>query len=147
MPAQPIQSSTTLQLSRTFNAPRERVFRAWTEPEALKKWFGPGDYVTPHVEMDFRVGGKFRILLGVPYLHGVFREIIPPERLVFTHRFEGGEEEQQGETQVTVEFFDRDGATELVLTHEGIPLDKRPSREDLEWGWSSALDSLQELFD
>ncbi len=145
MTTQPIPSTTTLRLARTFNASRERVFQAWTQPEALKRWFGPGDYITPHVEMDFRVGGKFRILLGVPFLHGEFLEIEPPERLVFTHWFEGGEEDQ-GETQVTVEFFDRGDATELVLTHEGIPLDRRPSRDDMAWGWSSSLDSLQALF-
>ena len=81
---------TTLRLTRTFAAPRKKIFRAWTEPEALKKWWGPEGYATPLAEVDLRVGGRYRLgMRKLPkgdlfYLVGTYREVQPPEKLVYT---------------------------------------------------------------
>jgi len=135
---------TRLHLSRTFPAPREKVFRAWTDPAELKKWFGPEGYSTPIAEVDLRVGGQYRLgMMKLPdgqalYVVGTYREIRPPEKLVYTWRWEATPE--LGETLVTVEFHDRGGSTEVSLTHELFPTDK--ARSDHEKGWSSILSQL-----
>ncbi|MBI3127030.1 MAG: SRPBCC domain-containing protein [Candidatus Tectomicrobia bacterium] len=149
MPALPARALHTLRLVRTFEAPRERVFRAWTDPEALKEWYGPDGWSTPSAEVDLRAGGGYRITMKGPEgeeirLSGTFREVRPPERLVYTWNWEkfhldlGG----LGETLVTVEFHERGGATELILTHERFP---RAETRDLHGGgWASTLDCLAE---
>jgi uncharacterized protein YndB with AHSA1/START domain len=138
---------TTLQLRRTFAAPREKVFRAWTDPEELKKWWGPPGYGTPSAEVDLRVGGKYRLgMRKLPdgplfYLAGTFREVRAPERLTYTWRWEA--EPEHGETLVTVEFHTRGGSTEIVLTHELFPTEK--ARQEHERGWSSSFDKLARI--
>ena len=84
-------SETTLNLSRTFHAPRELVFKAWTEIDSLKKWWGVGaDYSTPIAEIDLRVGGRWRLGMQAPdkdqpaVVSGTFREVRTPEKLVYT---------------------------------------------------------------
>ena len=135
---------TTLHLRRTFQAPREKVFRAWTDPEELRKWWGPDGYETPIAEVDLRVGGAYRFGMrklpdgDIFYLQGTYREVRPPERLVYTWRWEATPE--LGETLVTVEFHDRGGSTEVALTHELFPTDK--ARSDHEKGWNSILSQL-----
>lgn len=134
--------TATLRLRRTFPAPPERVFRAWTDPEALKRWSGPGAFTTPLAEVDLRVGGAFRIHMRAPdgtehRVRGVYREVAPPARLVYTWQWET---EVAPETLVTVEFHDRGGATEVVLTHERFPDEK--TRTDHEQGWSACFEKL-----
>lgn len=139
-------TETTLHLTRIFKAPRERVFRAWTDPEELKKWWGPEGYGTPIATIDLRVGGSYRLGMrklpdgDIFYLSGTYREVRPPERLVYTWRWEAKPE--LGETLVTVEFQDRGGSTEVILTHALFPDEK--ARQDHEKGWSSCLDRLTE---
>src|SRR5437879_13909565 len=85
-------SDTTLQIKRTFAAPREKVFRAWTDPKALTRWFAPSDdFSTPLAEVDVRVGGKYRIQMKAPdgVLHtviGVYREVKARAGLVYSWR-------------------------------------------------------------
>ena len=140
-------TENTLNLRRIFKAPREKVFRAWTDPEELKKWWGPPGYGTPSAEVDLRVGGKYRLGMRklpegpVFYLAGTYREVRPPERLVYTWRWEA--EPELGDTLVTVEFHDRGGSTEIVLTHELFPTEK--ARQEHERGWSGGLDNLAKL--
>jgi len=129
----------------TLKAAREKVFRAWTDPAALKKWFAPGDdYATPIAEVDLRVGGRYRIQIRSPQgkLHtvvGAYREVKPPEKLVFTWSWqEGGMD--VGETLVTVEFRDRGNSTELILTHELFPTAE--TRDEHTKGWTGCLDRL-----
>ncbi|MFQ5899553.1 MAG: SRPBCC domain-containing protein [Candidatus Methylomirabilia bacterium] len=135
---------TTLHLKRTFAAPREKVFRAWTDPEGLKKWWGPVGYSTPTAEVDLRAGGKYRFgMKKLPdgdlfYLAGTYREVRPGKKLVYTWSWEG--EPDLGDTLVTVEFRDRGDSTEVILTHEFFPNEK--VREDHVKGWSSSLDRL-----
>lgn len=79
-----------LVIERVFNAPRELVFQAWTDLEHIPKWFGPKHHPATHVTADLRPGGRWRGCLRSPetgvilWLGGVYREIVPPERLVFT---------------------------------------------------------------
>lgn len=144
-PAPTRPRSVTLQLRRTFRAPRERVFRAWTSPEELKRWHAPPPSTTPLVELDLRVGGKYRIHMRAPdgaehHAVGVYREIDPPKKLVFTWSWEGGD---MNDTLVTVEFLDRGATTELVLTHELFPNDDVSAKHEA--GWSAALDKLAQV--
>ena len=133
----------TLHLKRTFAATREKVFRAWTDPEALKRWWGPEGFSTPAAEIDLRVGGKYRIAMRSPHgdtyqLVGTYREVRPPEKLVYTWAWEA--EPEQGETLVTVEFLDRGDSTEVILTHELFPNEK--VRDEHGKGWTGSLDRL-----
>ena len=137
------QRATALTLRRTFQASRERVFRAWTSPEEMKRWKGPGDRTTPIVEVDLRVGGAYRVHMRTPdgneaRLVGVYREIDPPKKLVYTWTWETSPE--MGETLVTVEFFERGRATEVVLKHELFPAAE--ARDKHEQGWCGSLDKL-----
>jgi uncharacterized protein YndB with AHSA1/START domain len=141
-PSTPAQRTVTLRLRRTFQAPRERVFRAWTSAEELKRWHAPVSHTTPLVEMDLRVGGKYRITMRAPdgaehSAVGVYREIDPPKKLVFTWSWEGGD---MNDTLVTIEFLERGSATELVLTHELFPNDT--VRANHEAGWNAAFEKL-----
>lgn len=141
----PAQAPTTLRITRTIAAPREKVFRAWTDPEALARWFAPSDaYRTNVPELDLRPGGRYRVeMLLADKIHrvgGTYREIRPPEKLVFTWKWEN-EPAHAGETLVTVELFDRGGSTELVLTHERFA--DEASRNEHDKGWAGCLERLE----
>ena len=144
MDAKSAGTENTLRINRVFAAPREKVFRAWTEPEALKKWFAPSDdHSLPDAEVDLRAGGRYRIAIQDPegkrfHLGGTFREVRPPEKLVYTWAWEG--DADIGETLVTVEFRDLGASTEVALTHEFLPDQK--AFKNHEWGWKGALDRL-----
>lgn len=145
MTIQEIRSEITLDLTRTFDTPREEVFRAWTEPEALKQWFAPSDaFSTPVAEVDLRVGGNYRIGMKPPdkddlyIVGGTYQEIQPPEKLVFTLSWEQGVD--VGETLVTVEFRDLGDSTEVVLSHERFPTEE--SRDKHAEGWNGCLERL-----
>jgi uncharacterized protein YndB with AHSA1/START domain/DNA-binding transcriptional ArsR family regulator len=122
---------------------RERVFRAFTDPEELKQRFGPTEsHAVPVAEVDLRVGGRYRIdLLGpsgsLYRIVGEYREVRPPERLVYTWRWEIGED--VGETLVTVEFHERGNATDVALT-QGLPTGR--ARDGHESGWRGCLARL-----
>lgn len=156
-------SETTIQISRTINAPRELVFQAWTQPEMLSRWWGVrADYTTPIVEVDLRVGGKYRLGMKDPdqdepfVVGGTYREILPPEKLVYTWAWEfpghdsapGPQSASEsamgpGETLVTVLFHDAGGKTEVSLTHEFFP--DQNMRDEHSKGWSGCLDQLAAL--
>jgi uncharacterized protein YndB with AHSA1/START domain len=148
MTAQETRTEITLNLTRTYSAPRDDVFRAWTEPEALKRWFAPSDeFSTPIAEVDLRVGGAYRIGMKPPdqedmfIVVGTYREVQPPERLVFTWSWEEGID--VGETLVTVEFRDLGDSTEVVLTHELFPNEQ--ARDKHIEGWSGCLERLEKI--
>jgi uncharacterized protein YndB with AHSA1/START domain len=137
-----------VHVSRTFAAPREQVFRAWTEAEAVSQWFGS----STSAESDVRVGGGYRITVSVPptgrkaHVVGTFLEIDRPRRLVYTFAWERmpimfG----MGDSKVTVEFRELEGETEVRLTHE--LLDKRRLRSFHRWGWNQSLERLARLFE
>ena len=118
-----------LRLSRRFKAPREAVFRAFTDPEALVKWYGPEGMSVADLEVDLRPGGAYSLVFrqadgGGHPLSGVYREVSPPERLVMTRVW--GQGDMAGvETLVTIDLaeagFGAGAETELTLTHEMLP--------------------------
>ena len=134
---------TTLQLSRTFQAPREKVFRAWTDPDQMKHWCSPtADYETA-AEVDLRVGGKYRIQMthkngGIHPAVGEYQEVSEPDKLVYTWSWEDG---SVTGTLVTVEFRDLGSATELLLTHERFPTTEW--RDKHGEGWTGCLGRLE----
>jgi uncharacterized protein YndB with AHSA1/START domain len=134
----------SLEVRRTLHAPRERVFGAWTDPEALKVWFVHPGYEIPRVEIDARVGGRYRIVMrklpdGEPFeVSGIYREVRPPERLSFTWTW--STDPDGSETLVTVEFRKAGAGTEVVLTHARFA--KEDVRRDHEQGWGICLDGL-----
>jgi len=134
-----------LQVRRTFAAPREKIFAAWTDPEKMTGWLCR---VTPKhtmkiLELDVRPGGRYRFEVTTPegerhLLSGQYREVQPPERLVFTWSMDA--DPDVGETLVTVELFARGRSTELVLTHERFAT--RVWRDRHAAGWSGCFDLL-----
>jgi uncharacterized protein YndB with AHSA1/START domain len=134
-----------LVIARTLDAPRALVFAAWTDPRRALQWWGPVNYPAAHAEMDVRPGGAWRICLrsteGGPDLWqgGVFREVVPPERLVFTFAWE--EEGERGlETLVTVTLAEAGGKTRMTFRQTPFQSDKE--RDGHRWGWNSAFDRL-----
>jgi uncharacterized protein YndB with AHSA1/START domain len=141
------EQMTTLpvvQLRRTYQAPRERVFRAWTDPKELARWFHPSaEYSTVIPELDFRVGGKYRLEMhhkggNVHKLFGTYREIKPPERVAFTWSWDS--DPNKTESLVTVEFRDLGAATEIMLSHELLP--NAEERGKHEHGWTGCMEQL-----
>ena len=113
-------------VSRVFDAPRDLVWKAWTDPEALKQWWGPRAWPTTYCTIDLRVGGAWHYRMTGPdgaesWGKGIYQEITPPERLVYIDVFsdaEGNTNESMPTLEVTVEFHDRDGKTEVVSTSQ-----------------------------
>ena len=141
-----MQKSTKLRVKRLIKAPRERVFAAWTTPADIMKWFGPETCQVTSAKLNLRPSGEYNFLvksekMGDVKLHGVFREVKPPSKLVCTWNFSGNPELQFGESQVTVEFLDRKGDTEVQITHEQLPSGE--VKEDHKQGWNGCLDKLE----
>jgi uncharacterized protein YndB with AHSA1/START domain len=136
-----------LKLSRVFDAPRELVWAAWTDQTHARHWWGPRHHPSTHVEIDARVGGKWRIRLtgvadGRELWHGgVFREVVKNERLVFTFKWD--EDGERGEENlVTITFADEGGKTRMTFRQE--PFVSADEREGHGEGWSSAFDRLDD---
>jgi uncharacterized protein YndB with AHSA1/START domain len=126
-----------LSLRRTFAAPRDTVFRAWTDARALESWFKPQGRQTRVIELDARAGGGYHFEMHTPQgdtvsIRGRYLEVARPEKLVFTWVSEMTEE---CETQVTVEFVERGKATEIVLTHERFTNERMVAGHNAGWNW------------
>ncbi|MDB5033078.1 MAG: hypothetical protein JWQ98_319 [Chlorobi bacterium] len=105
-------------ITRVFDAPRQLVFRAWTDPNHVGQWWGPKGFTTTTHEMDVRPGGVWRFVLhgpdGVDYNNRIdYLEVLEPERLVYAHG--DGSEDGPPQFHTTVTFVDRDGGTELTM--------------------------------
>jgi glutathione S-transferase len=140
-------TDTSLRLTRLIKADPARVFEAWTDPKQLNRWSAP-EPMAIEAEVDLKVGGRYRILMkgsdgGVFTAVGEYREIDSPNRLSYTWKWEE-EGNNYYDTLVTVEFHDRDGATEVVLTHELFP-DAEITGKHNE-GWTSCLTRLEAVF-
>jgi len=130
-----------ITVQRTFPVSRERMFKAWTTADSLEQWFKPMQMQTKVHTLELHVGGAFRFIMTGPeskqVIYGTFLQLEPPERLVFSWHAEGS---NHPPTQVTVEFIEREGGTEVRLTHEGF--------QDTEFaeghanGWRSIFDKL-----
>jgi len=139
-----IEERPSLTLRRLYPVAPEKVWRAWTDPQALKRWFGPapGEPVAL-AELDVRVGGRYRILFGGAdgrehEVRGEYREVDPPRRLVFTWTWPRTTPER--ESLVTIELREAPGGTELVFRHEKF-FDAAVRDNHLR-GWSGTLEKL-----
>ncbi len=142
------EEKNILNLHRTFAAPRERVFAAWTEPELVRQWFGGEGCELTGLEMDVRPGGAYRFCMktsqGEMTVGGTYREVASPEKLVYTWQWEDDPAYADRETLVTVEFVDCGGSTEVRLTHENFPTAENVTNH--QQGWTVALEKLDKLF-
>ena len=138
-------SDQELVVSRTFAARRDLVYRAWTEPANVVRWWGPVDCPAEHIELDLRVGGTWRARMRATAdgrelrPGGVFREVVPSERLVFTFAWDEPGERGQ-ETVVTVIFVEQGTGTRVTL-HQ-TPFRSLAERDGHVYGWSSTFDRL-----
>lgn len=136
-----------LTIRRTLAAPRALVFQAWTDGERLKRWCCPTGFAIPFSEGDIRPGGKFRTCMRSPqgeehWLSGAYIEIVPDEKIVFTHRWLDEAGNPGHETVVTVTLAEaRDGGTRLTL-HQAFFISEA-SRDGHFGGWTETLDSLE----
>jgi len=140
---------TSLEITRFINAPRAHVYAAWTDPAQLKQWWGPEGVRTRNFTADARVGGKYRWDLfnqegEEMSVFGEYQELVPGRKVVFTWKWDDDENWTEHNSIVTVELADRDGGTELRLTHEKLP--SEDSRDRHSQGWDSVLDRLENFF-
>ncbi|MFW6078684.1 MAG: SRPBCC family protein [Gemmatimonadota bacterium] len=131
-----------VRIRRVIDAPPADVFEAWTDPEGMRHWMRPGSITDAECELDVREGGGFRIVMiaqeGDRLEHtGEYRVVDPPHKLVFTW-ISGGTDGR--ESLVTVELFERGERTELVLTHEKVPDERRAEMHTD--GWTTIVDRL-----
>lgn len=134
-----------LVIRRIYDAPRERVYAAWTDPELAARFLGPGDTRAAEIAMDVRPGGSYRIVMISPDgsrmpVGGIYREVRPPQRLVMTWRWEEDDPREERDTLLTLEFLEHDGKTEFILTHELLA--SLDSRDRHAHGWNLILDEL-----
>lgn len=156
-PARSADPAHDLVIVRVFDAPRELVWRAWTESRHFKQWWGPKDFTTPVCVMDLRVGGAYLWCMRGPdgkdyFSTGVFREIVPMSRLVYTDSladangkvvpasYYGVPGDLPAETLVTVTFEDDGPRTRMTLRHAGMPAGTHS--EMASEGWNQSFDKL-----
>ncbi|MBO0711095.1 MAG: SRPBCC domain-containing protein [Acetobacteraceae bacterium] len=129
-------------MDRLLDAPRGLVFAVWTRPEHAARWWGPLNFTTISLVMDVRPGGAWRKVMrgtdgDVSIKFGVYREVVPPERLVFTYRDEAQDGSVTPETLVTVTFTEEGDRTRLRLHQEGF--EQSAPRDGHMRGWASTL--------
>lgn len=151
------EKKKTISINRTFNLPLKTVWKAWSEPESLKKWFSPEGYTSPSSTIDFKVGGKYLNSMKGPdgketWSTGTYLEIVPNKKIVYSDSFADAEGnivpasyyKMAGEwglkLKVTVEFEEVGGKTKMKLRHEGLPIEVA---DDCIKGWQSCLDKLE----
>jgi uncharacterized protein YndB with AHSA1/START domain len=139
-------SERELTITRVFDAPRSLVFKVWTQPEHFVRWLGPKDFTTVACQMKVQLGGIYRACIRSPegndhWMQGVYREIIEPERLVFTFAWEDEKRQPKHKTLVTVTFTEQDNQT-LMTFHQAI-FESTESRNAHQSGWSECFDRLE----
>jgi uncharacterized protein YndB with AHSA1/START domain len=140
-------SGLTLRLQRVLPAPPEHVFRALTEPNDLARWWGPHGFTMPSIELDLRIGGRYRFTMQPPagerfHLSGEFRDVDPPARLAYTFVWEEPTPDDR-ETLVSLSFADLDGSTEVTLTQGPFATEERRALH--EGGWTDSFERLEKM--
>jgi len=152
-------SEQDLLITRTFDAPRELLWKAWTDPERVKRWWGPKGFTAPFCKIDLRIGGVFLNCMRSPegkdyWNTGIYREIVESERIVCTDSFAdergnvvpathyGMSADFPLEMLTTVTFEQHEGKTKLTLIHVGIP--SGADRDGARQGWNESFDKLAE---
>jgi len=146
-------------ITRIFEAPRELVWKTWTDPKRMKRWWGPKNFTAPIIKIDFHIGGKYLYCMRSPdgqdfWSTGVYREIVEPERIVCTDSFAdekgnkvspshyGMSGDLPEEFLVTVTFEEHDDKTTMTLRHVGMPAGEMSDRAKV--GWNESFDKLAE---
>jgi uncharacterized protein YndB with AHSA1/START domain len=133
-----------LRIERTYDAPAEAVFDAWTSPEVMRRWFHcEPDWETPEAEVDLRVGGKVRVVMRMPdgsevEAGGEYTEIDRPHRLVMTWTF--SDDSSRSQQLMDLSFSESEGSTTVVMINSGIPAERRDAQE---WGWNGCFDQFE----
>jgi uncharacterized protein YndB with AHSA1/START domain len=142
----------TVTLTRVFDAPRALVWKAWTDPVMMAQWFGPRGFASQVPELDVRVGGTLRIVMRGPDgndypMKGVFREVVVPERLVFSNIAIDRDGNHLLEGETTVILAETNGNTTLTLKTYAVGLVPFAPQmlAGMEAGWTQSIDKLEEL--
>ncbi len=146
-------SDRELVLTRLIDAPREKVYRGWTEPALVKQWFAPAPWTTPHAELDVRAGGASTIVMRSPEgndmpCHGVYLEVVPNRRLVFTDAYTSAwQPSQKPFMTAIVTFDDEDGKTRYTARVRHWTVADRETHEKMGFhqGWGQCADQLAAL--
>jgi uncharacterized protein YndB with AHSA1/START domain len=145
------QAEREFVINRVFDAPRALVFKAWTDPKHLKVWWGPKGFTNPICEVDARVGGAWRIVMRSPDgiehpCGGVYREIVEPERLVFTNIAADNEGNPVLDGLTTILFAEHGGKTKLTLQTRAVAVVAHAAAylAGMETGWTQSLERLAE---
>jgi uncharacterized protein YndB with AHSA1/START domain len=143
MTAEKRSADNELFIVRIFDAPPSVVFALWSSAEHLKRWMGPKNFECAHATIDFRIGGSYRAMIQSPekgqnWFGGVYHEIVPDKRLVFTFAWDNEGPSAGMETLVTITFEERKGKT--VQTFHQAPFANVERRDSHIGGWSEAFD-------
>ena len=139
------EAASTLEIVRVFDAPRDLVYQAWTDPERMAQWAAPHGYTITHNEGEIRPGGAWRSCMRSPegedlWLGGVYRDVVENELLVFTHAWDDAEGKTGRETLVTVAFEDEEGGTRMTFRQSGF--ESVADRDGHRDGWSQGFERL-----
>ena len=156
-PSRADKADGEITITREFPAPRALVWKAWTDPDLLRRWYGPKDFTAPSLKIDLREGGSYLYCMRSPegqdyWSTGRFLELVEPERIVCTDSFAdsagnvvpashyGMEGDMPLELRVELDFKEARGKTRFTLRHFGIPAGR--DRDLAEQGWNESLDKL-----
>lgn len=144
-------------VTRTFDAPREQVYKAWTDPEEIKKWWGPKNFTAPFARIDLREGGKYLLAMrgpdGKDFWNGGEFRVVTPDRLVWVDTFTdangnpvpastyGLSEDYPMETIITITFVETADKTNVTISH---PMAEGVNYDDETAGWNESLDKLND---
>jgi len=148
-----------LIITRIFDARRDRVWKAWTNPEMFMKWWGPNHFSCPLAKLDLKIGGKYLVAMRSPdgkdfYSTGTYREIVPLEKIAVTDSFAdekgniipasyyGMGEAFPRETKVTVTFEDNNGKTKMTLNYPTVEGIDATMLDNMKQGWNQSFDKL-----
>jgi uncharacterized protein YndB with AHSA1/START domain len=144
-------SDRELVLTRLIDAPREKLYRCWTEPELLKQWFAPLPYTTPHAELDVRPGGSNLIVMKSPEgqempNRGVYLEVVPGKRLVFTNAYTSAWEPSDKPFMTVILTFEDEGAKTrytALVKHWTVADREMHEKMGFHQGWGQCADQLE----
>jgi uncharacterized protein YndB with AHSA1/START domain len=151
-----------LAVIRTFNAPREKVWRAYTDPDLVKQWWGPKGFTAPIIEAELKAGGRYLYCMRSPdgkdyWSVGVYKEFSPPERIVAIDSFADREgnivpasyyglsSDWPLESEMTIILEDVDGRTRMTMRQQDVPVG--PDRDNSIQGWNESMDKLAEFLE
>lgn len=138
----------TVTITRRLKASREKIFAYFASAEGMKQWMGPGDVKVQQCLADVRVGGSYRVTMTSPQFGemtaaGEYREVVAPEKIVYTWKWEDDEDWANCQSLVCIELIAMGAETELRLSHSGFPAPQ--NRENHAQGWTACLAKLESL--